>query len=91
MLQVISVGVLAMSWCWFGPNSISVTRQLNLMASDVLVVTDFLAWRLHSKRASGRYQPTACLFQCLRLVSIHASIGHERRLDLMVQRNITVA
>ena len=95
-LQVISVGVLAMSWRWFGPNSISVTRQFNLMASDLLVVTDFLAWRLAREQVADINPPRGSdelyqlLFQCLRLVSIHTSIGHECRLDLMVQRNIIV-
>ena len=93
-----SVSVLAMSWRWFGPNSISlsVTRQFNLMASDLLVVTDFLAWRLAREQVADINSPRGSdelyqlLFQCLRLVSIHASIGHECRLDLMVQRNIIV-
>ena len=85
-----------MSWRWFGPNSISVTRQFNLMASDLLVVTDFLAWRLAREQVADINPPRGSdelhqlLFQCLRLVGIHASIGHECRLDLMVQRNIII-
>ena len=65
-----------MSWRWFGPNSISVTRQFDLMASDLLVVTDFLAWRLAREQVADINPPRGSdelhqlLFQCLRLVSI---------------------
>ena len=78
-------GVLAMSWRWFGPNSISVTRQFNLMASDLLVVTDFLAWRLAREQVAEINPPRGS-----DELYIHASIGHECRLDLMVQRIIIV-